>query len=60
MNDIITDNLDVILEEAHEDYILRKNEIISKLKTMKKTKDLSKLPIEWIDQIINFIEEKEI
>lgn len=60
MESIITDNLDVELEKAHQDYLLRKDEIITKLETIKKTKDLTKLPIEWIDQIIEFIKEKEI
>ena len=47
-------------EEAHKDYIKRKDEIISKLKTIKRIKDVNKLPIEWIDQAIEFIKEKEI
>lgn len=56
MNDLI----DKAYAEAHGDYIRRKNEILSKLKTIKKTKDLTEIPLEWIDQIIEFIKEKEI
>lgn len=54
------DYLDQAYEEAHKDYLKRKDEIISKLKTIKKIKDINKLPVEWIDQTIEFIKEKEI
>lgn len=52
--------IDKAYAEAHGDYVRRKNEILSKLKTIKKTKDLTEIPLEWIDQIIEFIKEKEI
>lgn len=52
--------LDEEYEKAHIDYIKRKNETLSKLKTIRKMEDFSQIPIEWIDQIIEFIKEKEI
>lgn len=48
------------LEKAHKDYELRKNEILTKLKTMKSTPTLLAHERLWIDQVIEFIKEKEI
>lgn len=53
-------NIDKELEAAHQDYLKRQDEIISKLQTIKSTKELKNLPDEWIDQTISFIKEKEI
>lgn len=51
------------LEKAHRDYEKRRNEIISKLTTLKSylsEESISDTANQWIDQIIEFIEEKEI
>lgn len=51
------------LEEAHKDYEKRRNEIISKLTTLKSylsEDSISDTPIQWLDQAIEFIKEKEI
>lgn len=54
------DYIDQAYEAAHHDYMKRKDEIISKLQTIKNTKEIKKLPNKWIDQTIEFIKEKEI
>lgn len=51
------------LEKAHTDYEKRRNEIITKLTTLKSylsEDSITDMPIQWIDQIIEFIKEKEI
>lgn len=51
------------LEEAHKDYEKRRNEIITKLTTLKSylsEDSISNTPIQWLDQTIEFIKEKEI
>lgn len=56
------DLTDVAYAEAHKDYERRKSEIISKLNTLKtylSEETISDTPIQWIDQVINFINEKE-
>lgn len=47
------------LELAHQDYEKRKNEMLTKLDTIKR---LSKVPVLklWCDQISEFIKEKEV
>ena len=51
--------MDKELEEAHLDYERRKNEIISKLRTLQSA-TVNVPTIEWLEQAIKFIEEKEI
>lgn len=53
-------NIDEAYKEAHQDYEMRKAEIITKLNTIKNTKEVKNLPNQWIDQTIEFIKEKEI
>jgi len=48
------------LEKAHQDYEERKNEILTKLQTMKSIPTLRLHEIMWLDQVIEFIKEKEI
>lgn len=47
------------LNEAHEDYERRKNEILTKLKTISQY-TLEPTFVKWLDQAIDFIKEKEI
>lgn len=53
-------NIDAELEEAHLDYEQRKNEILTKLQTMKSIPTLLSHERLWLDQVIEFIKEKEI
>lgn len=48
------------LEKAHQDYVKRKHEIITKLICLKDGKIGIATRREWLDQAINFINEKEI
>lgn len=48
------------LEKAHLDYERRKNEILTKLQIMKSIPTLLSHEIMWVDQVIEFIKEKEI
>lgn len=48
------------LEKAHQDYEKRKHEIITKLICLKDGKISKATKREWLDQAINFINEKEI
>ena len=48
------------LEKAHRDYELRKNEILTKIVTMQNDKRLTKVYQEWLNQIEEFIKEREI
>lgn len=48
------------LEEAHKDYLTRKNEILTKLKTVRDCAPLQWHERSWINQAIEFIKEKEI
>lgn len=52
--------LEEALEEAHLDYERRKNEILTKLQTMKSIPTLLSHERLWLDQVIEFIKEKEI
>lgn len=49
------------LEQAHLDYELRKNEIITKLICIRDSSEVSNEIMRiWLDQAINFIQEREI
>jgi len=48
------------LEKAHRDYELRRNEILTKIVTIQKDKRLTKVYQEWLNQIEEFIKEREI
>lgn len=52
-------DLEMELEEAHLDYEKRKNEILSKLETMRNS-GLSPTFDKWLDQAMEFIKEREI
>lgn len=52
--------LEEALKEAHLDYEQRKNEILTKLQTMKSIPTLLSHERLWLDQVIEFIKEKEI
>ena len=51
---------DEALEDAHRDYIRRRNEILTKLETMKAIPTLLSHERLWLNQVIEFIKEKEI
>lgn len=52
--------IDKAMEEAHKDYIKRRQEIVTKLIVLKDS-DINKTTRrEWLSQAINFIYEKEI
>lgn len=53
-------DVDAELEEAHLDYERRKYEILTKLQTMKSIPTLLAHERLWLDQVIEFIMEKEI
>lgn len=48
------------LEQAHLDYEKRKNEILTKLKTVRDCAPLQWHERNWVNQAIEFIKEKEI
>lgn len=48
------------LEKAHFDYLKRKNEIVTKLITIRDFSNLKDYEKEWINQSIAMLEEKEI
>ena len=48
------------LELAHEDYIKRQDEILTKLYTIWRSKDVPAVYRKWIQQAAHFIIEKEI
>lgn len=48
------------LEKAHRDYELRKNEILTKILTMQNDNKITKVYQEWLNQIEEFIKEREI
>lgn len=52
--------LEEALEQAHLDYERRKNEILTKLQCMKSIPTLLSHERLWLDQVIEFIKEKEI
>lgn len=47
------------LEKAHQDYEKRKNEILSKLTTLRDN-TLNQVVKKWLEQTMDFIKEKEI
>lgn len=49
-----------LLELAHEDYIKRKNEIITKLYTIWRNQEIPTLYRNWIRQAARFINEREV
>ena len=48
------------LEKAHYDYERRKHEILTKLDTMKRDKNIHHVYKLWIEQTKEFIKEREI
>lgn len=48
------------LELAHEDYIKRKNEIITKLYTIWRNQEIPTVYRDWIRQAARFINEREV
>ncbi|MBO7712147.1 MAG: hypothetical protein J6S85_01190 [Methanobrevibacter sp.] len=62
MNIFISDGEDLTeeLELAHEDYMRRKNEIITKLYTIWKNEEIPTVYKNWIRQAAKFINEKEV
>lgn len=48
------------LEKAHLDYEQRKNDILSKIYTMKNTASMPIVYCEWLGKIEEFIKEREI
>ena len=55
MNDI-----DLLYEKAHKDYEFRKNEIITKLITIRDCEISNDVMKIWVNQAIEFIKEREI
>lgn len=47
------------LELAHDDYLKRKNEIITKLYTIWRNQEIPKIYRDWIQQAAKFIEESD-
>ena len=61
----VVDNLKVNflgqeLELAHDDYLKRKNEIITKLYTIWRNAEIPAIYRDWVRQAAKFIDEKEI
>lgn len=52
--------VDEELEKAHKYYELRRNEMLSKILTMKNDKKLTNVYQNWLNQIEEFIKEREI
>lgn len=48
------------LELAHDDYLKRKNEIITKLYTIWRNQEIPAVYRKWIQQVAKFIDEKEV
>ena len=48
------------LELAHDDYLKRKNEIITKLYTIWRNQEIPSVYRDWVRQAARFIEEGEI
>lgn len=48
------------LELAHDDYLKRKNEIITKLYTIWRNQEIPSVYRDWIKQAARFIDEGEI
>lgn len=54
------DSIDKAYEDAHKDYEYRKNEIITKLVSIRDSEISNDIMKMWINQTINFINEREI
>ena len=48
------------LELAHDDYLKRKNEIITKLYTIWRNQEIPSVYRDWIQQAAKFINEREV
>lgn len=48
------------LELAHDDYLKRKNEIITKLYTIWRNQEIPSVYRDWIRQAAKFIDEREV
>lgn len=48
------------LEKAHRDYELRRNEMLSKIQTIRKDNKVASVYNAWLKQIEEFIKEREI
>ena len=48
------------LELAHDDYLKRKNEIITKLYTIRRNQEIPSVYRDWIRQAARFINEGEV
>ena len=48
------------LELAHDDYLKRKNEIITKLYTIWRNQEIPSVYRDWIQQAAKFIDEREV
>ncbi|MBO7732220.1 MAG: hypothetical protein J6S67_06700 [Methanobrevibacter sp.] len=53
------DDSDQAWSDYYDDFIKRKNEIMSKLKTIQKDKNTHKVYREWLEQSIEFINEQK-
>lgn len=53
-------SIDKAYEDAHKDYEYRKNEIITKLVSIRDSEISNNIMKMWINQTINFINEREI
>jgi hypothetical protein len=53
-------NIEQEYEDAHQDYIYRKDEIITKLKCIRDAEIENNIMRVWVNQAIEFINEKEV
>lgn len=60
MRMIIMNEVDQAYEDAHKDYEFRKNEIITKLVSIRDSEISNDIMKIWINQAIEFINEREI
>lgn len=58
--DKMKSEIDRAYEDAHRDYEFRKNEIITKLISIRDTEISNDIMKIWINQTIEFIKEREI
>lgn len=59
-NNIMPVDLEEALQDAHEDYLYRRAEIITKLISIRDSEINNDVMKIWINQAIEFIKEKEI
>ena len=50
--------IDKEMEEAHNDYINRKRDMLNKLQTMIDNEELPTIYRKWLDQVYDFVEEE--